>query len=46
MTLIQQRKLFVFSINMINMHIPRIGRNFEFGSHFVSYINYNKSETF
>ena len=42
MTLTQQRKLFVFCINM---HLPRNGRHFEFGGHFGPYINYYKSET-
>ena len=43
MTLLQQRKLFVFRVNV---HFPRNGRLFDFGDHFGSYINYYKSETF
>ena len=43
MTFLQQRKLFVFCINI---HHPRIGRHFEFGGHIGSNINYYKSETF
>ena len=43
MTLLQQRKWFVFRINV---HFPRNGRHFEFWLHFGSYINFYKSETF
>lgn len=43
MTLLQQRKLFLFCMNV---HFPRNGRQFEFGSHFGSYINYCKPETY
>ena len=43
MTFLQQRKFFVFCINR---HLPRNGRQFEFGGNFGSYINYNKTETF
>ena len=43
MTLLQQRKLYVF---LINIHFPRNGRHFEIGGQFGSCINYYKSETF
>ena len=39
MTLLQQRKLFLFRINM---HLPRNSRHFEFKS----YVHYYKYETF
>ena len=43
MTLLQQRKLFVFRINM---HCPKMAAILNFGGHFGSYVNYYKSETF
>ena len=42
MTLLQQRKLFVFRVNM---HFP-MAAILNFGGHFGSYINYFKSVTF
>ena len=43
MTLLQQRKSFLFRINV---HFPKMAAILNFGGHFGSYINYYKSETF